>query len=334
MCSAMYEPGLDTAWSVLSTEKAHQETVQMLPVGPTISAGPILAGLDYQGRRSLMVPLLPGEAFAEDRSGRAVHLERAAHQGKQYLVAKCLDAGLNDVFSVFAEELLDQLSPTSAASETVLDTLSNWRMLFSTAVEQVPLTASQQIGLLAELLVLAKIATIDPVLALESWTGPEASQHDFRHGTQAIEVKASRSREGRRHSISSVHQLDAPTGWQLTLESFKFERREDGATIGETVDILVSLGVSKIGLDKKLISCGINPQELPSYAYRWATLEDRLYDVGDPAFPKIIPLSFASKSVPPGTFNLSYMIDISNEPPLPLAENDCQDVYGRIAGVA
>ena len=59
-----------------------------------------------------------------------------------------------------------------------------------------PLTESQLIGLLAELHLLEEILKEDPVLSLAVWTGPDNSQHDFRSGLAAAEVKATDGTRG------------------------------------------------------------------------------------------------------------------------------------------
>ena len=71
---------LESIWSVLNTSAStHKNGIYAAPTGLGIEAGDVLAGVDAESNRHLLVPLLPGEAFAPDLSGDAIQLRRVDH---------------------------------------------------------------------------------------------------------------------------------------------------------------------------------------------------------------------------------------------------------------
>ena len=119
--SAVHDIDLQSIWSVLQTEASGPESaIEAVPSGIEISAGEVLLGVDNTGRRILLVPLRPGEAFAEDKSGRAIRLLRVKYGNITYLAAVSLREDLDSVFTQFVTELLSEISgATSPAAETV-----------------------------------------------------------------------------------------------------------------------------------------------------------------------------------------------------------------------
>jgi hypothetical protein len=57
----------------------------------------------------------------------------------------------------------------------------------------------------------------------------------------------------------------------------------------------------------------------------------RTYDVTGFAFPSITRSSFAAGDIPPGTLRISYSIDLTNEPPLPLGASEAESVILAMA---
>jgi hypothetical protein len=197
--------------------------------------------------------------------------------------------------------------------------VARWKRLFADASRRGPLTEAQQIGLLAELHLLEEILAEDPVRSLAVWTGPDKSQHDFRSGAAAAEVKATMAREGRRIRISSLEQLHAPQGGSLALAHTRFERDPAGDSLPAAADRILALNVEPSEFEKKLLEAGYRRKHDALYAgNRYRIVERRFYDVLDPTFPIITPTSFAGGTLPPGVESLSYTVDITNEPPIPL----------------
>ncbi len=326
------EASLEAIWTVLAGEFASgQAAIDASPSGVEVAAGDVLIGIDNSGCRQLLVPLQPGEPFADDLSGGSVHLVRVAHEGVNYLCAVCLSRDLDDVFSQFADELLGALSGEKNAAKVVLSELDRWRQLFSDAPRTL-LSDAKIIGLLAELQMLESIVTEDPSRRITSWTGPSGSEHDFRAGAVAIEVKATGVREGRLVSISSVDQLQAPEGGSLHLAHFKYSPDSSGDSLPDAIDRVLGLNVLRSEFYKQLESVGYHLGQTEEYLEkRFALVERRVYDLSDAAFPRITRSSFVVGDLPPGTLKLTYQIDLSNEPPFPLSTGVVKALIAKIA---
>lgn len=307
-------------WTVLETEAAAGKIgIHAVPTGFVIVSGEVLAGIDKAGNRHLLVPLIRGEAAIEDRSGRALQLQHIRDKDVSYISAICLVRELDDVFFLFSRELLEDLANSGSPAKHVANAFAKWKRLFADASAQVELSESQQIGILAELHILERLAAIDPYLALESWLGPSRSQHDFRRGSTAIEVKASLIREGRRLSISSVEQLNAPPDGELLLAYTRFEADINGDSLPSAISRIYALGVDATKFEKLLFDAGYRRKHASIYAKStYRAVEQRFYDVTSTDFPKIVPGAFSDGKLPAGTFDLSYWIDITNEPPFPV----------------
>lgn len=329
----MSEPDLPTLWTVLQTEATGAETsIETVASGASVSAGDVLVGVDGWARRHILIPMRPGEAFAEDRSGRAVHLVRVTHEGTVYLSAVCLQAELNQVFAQFARELITEIAEAVSPARATVASLARWRSLFSEADRTGVLSEARLIGVLAELLTLEALITLDPSRRLSVWTGPSGSQHDFRAGGDALEVKATLIREGRIVGVSSVDQLQPPDGGALHLLHHRFQADPSGESLPGAIAGIRNLGVEEGLLLRLLHDAGYRSDLEDHYAVRRYRLVDRrCYDVELPPFPRIVASSFVGASVPAGTLRLSYSIDLTNEPPHPLDEAATTGLLNRMA---
>lgn len=328
----MNEAGLDLIWKVLRAEheQTHQQ-IAVVPSGVSVRAGHVLAGVDGDGNYHLLVPLRPGEAFAEDRSGGAVNLMRLEHEGLHYLSAVCLSRDLDDVFTQFAKELLHSLEGAETGARSVVESLARWRALFSTG-QSARMSDSQVVGLLGELLTLERIVELDPARRISSWTGPFGSEHDFVAGGSAIEVKSTTAREGRLLSISSVDQLDPPSGGGLYLAWYRFEPHPDGEAVPDVVRRVSNLAVEASAFNTHLAAAGYSVDEAETLeARRFKVVEHHLYDTNATEFPRLTRGSFVEGDVPPGVLRVSYQIDLTNQPPVPLTETEMFSVLQSFA---
>ena len=324
MWTSMPEAELTTVWNVLQTEAAGEGTaIEAVESSVQVRAGQVLLGVDGDSQRHLLIPLLPGEAFATDRTGRSVHLVRVDHKGVDYLSAVCLHEDLHQVFAQFASELLADVAKSASPARTTVEALQRWRRLFADAEPAGQLTTNRIIGLVAELLVLEEILAADPQRSVQVWTGPQSAgaEHDFRHNSAAIEVKATLTREGRIVGISSVDQLDPPPNGSLHLTHLRFEPDPSGISLPTIVNRVRQLCPTPTELNKRLKAAGYRDSHAEEYTdLRYALADQRTYDVEGPSFPRIIPASFKDAKTPVGTLRLSYSIDLTNEPPEPIAD--------------
>ena len=326
----MTDVDLEAAWTVLETEAA-TAGITTVPADVAIQSGTVLIGVDGQGRRHLLVPLRPGEAAEDDRQGQSVHLVRVKQGGITYLSAVCMREELQPVFGQFVRELLSDISKANSPARAVVLALGRWRQLFQPAASPA-LGEAQQVGLLAELLVLDDLMASGAAASLDFWTGPAGAQHDFRTALHAFEVKGTLVREGRVVQIHGVEQLDAESGVALHLMHLRFDRDPVGQTLPGAIQSVLARGADAKALNDRLQKVGYRDAHKDIYGeHRYRLIERRTYDVRDTYFPRIIRDSFVRGVLPPGTLRFAYSIDLTNEPPTALTAEETQRVLTSMA---
>jgi hypothetical protein len=278
----------------------------------------ILIGVDRDMCRYVICELFDGDPTDEDRSGRVIQVVRAHLSGKDRLAVKCVDTSFNAVFTQFVTELVEPLKDSDRPAIVVRQSLERWRRMFE--VGRGALSLEAQAGLFAELHQLARLLDLHGPSALDAWVGPNMATHDFRAAGVAIEVKGSVKKQGRRTSISSVEQLDPPVGVDLHLRYVSLALDATGESLPDCIDELIRAGVSATSLYEKLIEAGYSKVHEDQYREtRFLVKESLLYDVADIHFPKITSTSFEGHvGLPPGVAAVSYTIDLTNQPPIPL----------------
>ena len=321
---------LSSIWTVLAAGPGIASELAVAPLGLAVRAGEILVGIDENENRHLLVPLLPGEAFAAEASSRTVHLVGVNHAGMRFMSAVCLSRDLDDVFSQFCRELVLAIQLSDSPARDTRAAIARWRDLFSEEGAGGLLSANSQLGLFGELTFLKRVLEGDLSGRTACWKGPAMSQHDFRWAGVAIEIKATRSREGRRIPISSVEQLVSPPGSELYLAHYRFEDDPAAGSLVDLVAAVETLSVDRDAFLEQLSAYGYDTRRSDAYGtLRLRETEFRMYDVNAVGFPRITPSSFVHGRVPAGTEALSYTIDISNEPPHPLAEIEVSRILDR-----
>lgn len=290
--------------------------------GVVIDGTDVVVGRDYLGRRHLLVPIVAGETLQVNlRSAgiRASAPRELLHGGANrfFLDVYCTRQELGDVFARLAEELVCEAArPGAGAALRCANALEGWRSLFGSGAQS--FGREQAIGLIGELRMLRRLLGVSPA-ALASWTGPLGGVHDFRRGSQAIEVKATVRTHGLFHSISGIDQLEAPAGGRLGFLSVRLEAVPGGSvSLTALVTEIRTSGVVATALNRLLEEAGFvegaSPElEDESFEIR----EERFYEVG-PDFPRIVGSSLAGGRLPAGVLGLGYEIDLTGRPPTPL----------------
>jgi hypothetical protein len=325
---------LKRAWAALETEAIRRtESLETLPTGVAVAAGEVRIGADDASRLYVLIPLAATESFAEDRSGRSVHLIRIAHGHADYLALVCQNPDLNPVFRQFAIELIAELAGCDTAAAIAIAALARWRDLFATTRAAGVLSDDGIKGLIGELLVLEAILDSDPERRLGAWTGPNGHQHDFCFPDAHLEVKATKARTRREVSISSVEQLVPPPGGTLHLIHFLLEADPHGETVPGLCERVLDMGVQRLEFLKLLSSSGYDfgsqDEHYAAKAYR--IVERRCYDTSVEGFPRIVPQSFVGGTIPAGATRLTYAIDLTREPPHPLSDTEVVALLDRLA---
>ncbi|MCV0384694.1 MAG: PD-(D/E)XK motif protein [Erythrobacter sp.] len=327
----MNRQDLEGIWTVLSSNVPGAGVVTA-PTGYRVMAGELLAGIDSDGRRHLLIPLNPGEAARTDTKGRAVHLARIAEGGTHYLTVFCLLPDLHRVFTQFCRELVQSIEQAPSPAREAAAAFDRWRALFSEAEHRGQLSDEALIGLMGELIAVERLLAHGAAPDLRFWVGPFGDLHDLRSATHAVEVKATLVREGRIVAISSIDQLQEPVGSDLVLLHIRFDRDPGGLNLPDLLTRTLAAGAHRPELERRLREVGVSLDDLTPYGPRRFRLTDtRAYNVCGPAFPRIVRADFAMGDLPPGTLRLSYSIDLTNEPPLPLRDDLVEAAFTSLA---
>lgn len=224
-----------------------------------------------------------------------------------------LDNDLKDIFTLFIENILDEISNCKTENEAIIKTLNvflRWKKLF----ENIPshcLTIEQQKGLIGELLFLnCLIDNKTTEQAINSWTSTERDfeAKDFIIGSTGIEIKFT-SASHPKIQISNEKQLDSDNLDFLFLVFYEAEAvKENGISLNSIIeqtrtkiksDILLDLFNSKLTLN--------NYFDLDSENYKTMfSIKNIFHFHVTENFPKI-----TKKQISIGIFDTTYSIEIS-----------------------
>jgi hypothetical protein len=224
-----------------------------------------------------------------------------------------LDNNLKDIFSLFIQNILDDISAQMTENEAFTKTLhviAKWKILFD-KIGFNGLSIEQQKGLMGELLfmnfLLDKEKSIKNVL--NAWTGADFEAKDFVFGSVGIEIKLTSSKHPKLQIINE-RQLDTQNFTALFLVLYAVEEVKKN---GFRLDKLVERTQEKIGNDidalknfnEKLKKVGYLKSDSNHYTKLYALRNTYSFYV-DAAFPKIV-----KKQLPLGIYNTSYCIELS-----------------------
>ena len=319
----------ESIWNVVSSlAKQGKSDLYLHSLGHDVAAGALMAAANSTGLFTVLIPLLGNEAFADQSGGRALRVTRMTVDGTSYACVTCVEPDLNDVFLIFVRDLVRSLPAVGPCAAALIVHVEHWRELFAETKDSGLLSLPQAAGLLAELLTLERILSRDPSRKLAAWTGPAKSQHDFRAASHALEVKATLAREGHRTSVSSVEQLNAPPGGSLHLSFFKFQVASDGDSLPKAIQRIRAMSVDLLEFELLLLRSGYRSGFEDVYgAYSLEILTEHTFDASSPAFPKIVPASFADAHVPHGVEQISYVIDLAGSLSFSLSGTQLNTVY-------
>lgn len=224
-----------------------------------------------------------------------------------------LDNQLKDIFSLFIENIVEEVSKSVTENEALVETSNvvlKWKKLFDRMNFQ-GLTLENQKGLIGELFLfnsfLDENYPIDNLL--ESWTGPDYEDKDFLFGSKGIEVKFTSSKTPKIR-ITSERQLDSQNLSHLYLILYVAEQVKDK---GFSLNSIVEQIRNKISsnhnalkfFNERLIVAGYSDGDYDNYNSQYALKMNYKYSV-DNDFPKIVSSDLAS-----GIYNASYYIELS-----------------------
>jgi hypothetical protein len=308
-------------WQRLSADRVTGDLLRARRATPN-SGERLLAALDTEGRRHLLVLLTSAEAGFEDRQSRGVSVTTREfalpqHTSGRYLDVVCLDASGHEAFDVIGGEIADRiLISQQPTTEMVAQVLAKWRRFWSLQPRAL-LSREEQIGLFAEIWFLTEwlIPKTGPREAVARWRGPLAARHDFEWRGRSVEVKATASARGRIHCIHGLDQLQPPESGDLLFFSLRL-REEGGASqtlpgiVATCRMLLKSDAAASDGFDYLLASAGYSPAHEADYAEsRWFVVEEGLFRV-DGDFPRLTTASFTG-GIPAGIERIEYEVNLA-----------------------
>jgi hypothetical protein len=224
-----------------------------------------------------------------------------------------LDNQLKDVFSLFIEDIIDSVLISTTQNEALVETSNvvlKWKKLFDKINFQ-GLTIERQKGLIGELLLFNSLLdeeySIDALL--ESWTGPDYNDKDFRFGSFGIEVKLTSSKVPK-VKISSERQLDSENLTKLYLVLYVVEEvKDNGFSLNSIIEqVRTKIYTNQNALkffNERLILVGYFDEDFDNYKRQYAFRKRNFYEVKSD-FPRLI-----ASDLPIGLFDTKYSIELS-----------------------
>lgn len=224
-----------------------------------------------------------------------------------------LDNQLKDIFSLFIENIVEEISKSVTENEALVETSNvvlKWKKLFDKINFQ-GLTIERQKGLIGELLLFNSLLdekySIDALL--ESWTGPDFNDKDYRFGSFGIEVKLTSSKVPK-VKISSERQLDNENLTKLYLVLYVVEEVKDkGFSLNSIIgQIRTKINNNQNALkffNERLLLVGYFDEDFENYNHQYAFRKRNFYEVS-PDFPRLV-----ASDLPIGLFDTKYNIELS-----------------------
>lgn len=225
-----------------------------------------------------------------------------------------LDNELKDIFSLFIQNILDDIANIFSESEAIKSTLnvvSKWKKLFD-KINFNGLSLEQQKGLIGELLFLNYLLNEEKTsaYAINTWTGTEQDfqAKDFILGSVGVEVKFTTAKQPI-IKISNERQLDIENLSSLFLVLYSTEAVKDN---GFSLNSLIEQSLQKITIEDertifnaKLQLNGYLDEHKEHYGKMYSLKNTFVFNVNSD-FPKIV-----KNQLPLGIYDTSYSIEIS-----------------------
>lgn len=287
--------------------------VPSLSSGVETGFGPVRLAIGPEGQPRLMVPCGAGSSIGGGLSSGKLSVTMSrydvAGRSTRFIDVMCADRALDAVFAELASEVVHRIAGGEGAVAAVEGTIADFRDLLRDASDR-DVADSAIVGLVGELVVLRALAEHSPAV-IAAWTGPFDQRHDFRLGTDAIEVKTSCRADATSIRISSIEQLSEPAGGSLLLVHLNMERAANGELSVSTLcaDIL-RLGVARSRLADALAAMGCaDPDSAAWNRIRFSLEKVTGYRVGS-GFPRITGSQFPDDVLPEGIPSITYDVDL------------------------
>jgi hypothetical protein len=225
-----------------------------------------------------------------------------------------LDNELKDIFSLFIQNILEDIESSITESEAItitLNVVSKWKKLFD-KINFNGLSLEKQKGLIGELLFLNFLMHNDKtsVNAVNSWTGTEQEfqAKDFTLGLTGIEIKFTSSQQPL-IKVSNERQLDSSNLNELFLVLYSAEAvKENGISLNSIIEQIrenISTEEERNIFNGKLQLNGYFDEDKEHYGNMYSVKKIFAFAVTS-EFPRIV-----KSQLPLGIYDASYSIEIS-----------------------
>lgn len=309
-------------WTRLSSERVHGETLWARRATPDLTER-LVAAIDADGKRHLLIPLSPTEEGVEDSQSRGIEvatrvLAMLSQTPCRYLDITCQDATGHQAFDLIGGELAERLAANvETAAEIVSRVIAKWRRFWGQTPKQI-LSRERQIGLFAEIWFLTHwlLPRFGTTESVSRWRGPFGSRHDFEWPERSVEVKATTTTKGCIHRINGLDQLAPPD--KGTLFFFSLQLREE-AGAENTLPSVITACLAKMlddpnatGIfENTLLRAEYSPTHEDEYKkLKLRVVAQGLYTVCND-FPKLTRASFPN-GIPSGIEHIEYDINLDS----------------------
>lgn len=308
-------------WDRLTANLPNGDNLNARPALPDLTFR-VLAAVDADGQRHLLVPLTEAESSFRDSHSRGLiavtrELVVAGQSPGRHLDIACHDPAGHEAFNLIGEELAKRLAlGNESPDQSISKVLAKWRRFWGQLPSQL-LSLEEQIGLFSELwfLLFWLASHLGPSEAVARWRGPFRARHDFEWLGGSVEVKGTMSTRGTIHRIHGIEQLIPPDDGALWLFSLRL-REEAGAgntlpgLIARCLKELLSDDESRALFQEALAHAGYSFAHESEYAKRkLRVVEEGLYAVMQ-EFPRLTPNQLVG-GVPSGVEFVEYEISLS-----------------------
>ena len=210
-----------------------------------------------------------------------------------------LDNDLKDIFSLFVQNILEDIAESVTENEAVtksLNVISKWKKLFD-KINFNGLSLEQQKGLIGELLFINYLLEQgkSSTTLLNAWTGPDFEDKDFVFGATGVEMKLTSSKYPK-IKITNEGQLDAQNLNKLFLILYTAEDvKENGFTLNSLVEqtqAKLSANIDELKFfNERLMLLGYFEEDKEHYNKMYSLKKTYSFSVSE-GFPKLSKVNF------------------------------------------
>jgi hypothetical protein len=300
------------------------------------STTPAMAAVDSSGGRHLLIPVDARQRAYEDRESRGLNVATKLLKVEKLPEASYLDMTCDSerhygIFNLIAGEIAIGLeAPDVLPSRLVRDTLAKWRDFWANLPSQA-LPEPLITGLFGELWFLFNWLLPYRRDAIDYWTGPHGSRHDFQFPHHSIEVKTTLSKVPV-HRITGLEQMEPVEGVPLYFYSLRV-RKEPSASnslvqLVQEIDSMLDAGQA-MTFRKAVSLAGFSPIHTTAYSDATYSIQSEGVFRVEPPFPCLTRMDIPADRLS-GISLVEYDVSLANLDHLKLADSPSVTAWKNI----